>query len=185
MGRHRDIIWGLGGPKEVSCRLNLPPHPHRIEVDLGDPKSRVANGRRVGVTSPTEYLLVVYVAAERRQEPVSTGHVAEVVGRSPSATTEAFDRLADRGLVRVEPYEGVRLTDDGEAAAAEAYETFTTLARFFRTVLRLPDAEREALAAVDTVDAVVAERIAARLLSDAEPPDPARDPPTVLVEPPE
>ena len=140
------------------------------------------------MTSPTEYLLVVYVAAERRQEPVSTGHVAEVIGRSPSATTEAFDRLADRGLVRVEPYEGVRLTDDGEAAAAEAYETFTTLARFFRTVLRLPDAEREALAAVDTVDAVVAERIPPpppRLLSDAESPDPARDPPAVLVEPPE
>lgn len=135
------------------------------------------------MTSATDYLLVVYVARERRQEPVSTGHVATVVERSPSTTTEAFDRLADRGLVELEPYEGVWLTDDGEAAAMEAYETFTTLVRFFREVLGLPDAEREALAAVDTVDAVVTERIATRLLSEADPPDPARDPPTVLVEP--
>ena len=137
------------------------------------------------MTTATEYLLVVYVARERRQEPVSTGHVAAVVGRSPSATTEALTRLAERGLVEVEPYEGVRLTDDGETAAVEAYETFTTLSRFFREVLGLPEAGREALGAVDTVDTVVTERIAARLLPDADLPDPAHDPPGVLVDPPE
>ena len=136
------------------------------------------------MTTATEYLLVVYVAERRTHGAVATGRVAAVVGRSPAAATEALQRLADRGLVTHEPYEGVELTDEGEARAREAYETFTTLARFFREVLGLADYEREALAAVDTVDTAVAERIAARLLPAATPPDPREEPPAVLVEPP-
>jgi DtxR family Mn-dependent transcriptional regulator len=137
------------------------------------------------VTTATEYLLVVYVAERRTHGAVATGRVAAVVGRSPAAATEALQRLADRGLVTHEPYEGVALTDEGEARAREAYETFTTLARFFREVLGLEDYEREALAAVDTVDTAVAERIAAKLLPAAAPPDPREEPPAVLVEPPD
>lgn len=134
--------------------------------------------------TPTEYLLVVYVAERRTHGAVATGRVAEVVGRSPAAATEALQRLADRGLVSHEPYEGVRLTDDGAAWAREAYETFTTLSQFFGEVLELDSNEREALAAVDTVDAAVAERIAARLLPAATTPDPREEPPTVLTTPP-
>jgi Mn-dependent DtxR family transcriptional regulator len=129
------------------------------------------------MSDATHYLLAVYVAQRRQLGAVPSGHVAEVVGRSPAATTEALQRLEARGFLEYEPYEGVELTEEGRETAEDAYETFVTLVRFFRDVLDLDDYETEALAAVGTVDATVAERISTVLLSED---DEEFDPPSIL-----
>jgi Mn-dependent DtxR family transcriptional regulator len=133
--------------------------------------TRVAVVRR-GVSSrmsdASEYLLVLYRSERRTGAPVSSGDVAEEVGRSPSATTEMLQRLEKRGLVTHEPYEGATLTAEGRERAAELYDTYVTLARFFDEVLELDAHEQEAMALAGTLSPVVADRLETTILDDAD-----------------
>jgi len=115
-----------------------------------------------------QYLVVVYDRERTDGPPVEPGTVARTMGRSPSATTEMLQRLADDGLVDYEPYEGVTLTDRGRERATELYDTYRTLSAFFEEVLELDAPEREARAVVDTVSPTVADRLDDLLLDGDE-----------------
>ncbi|QCS45025.1 metal-dependent transcriptional regulator [Natrinema versiforme] len=118
------------------------------------------------MTGAPHYLLVLYLAERRDSPPVSPGHVADAVDRSPAATTEMLQRLESRGLVTYEPYEGATLTPAGRDAAEELYETYTTLSQFFHDVLELDEYEREAMELAGTISPVVAERLESALLTE-------------------
>ena len=121
------------------------------------------------MSDDSQYLLVVFLAEKRDAAPVSPGTVADAVDRSPAATTEMLQRLADRGLVAYEPYEGATLTPEGREAAAELYDTYVTLSRFFETVLGLDDHRAEAMELAGTVSPLVADRLSSTLPLDADP----------------
>ncbi|XVH31517.1 metal-dependent transcriptional regulator [Haloferacaceae archaeon DSL9] len=118
-----------------------------------------------GAPAP-QYLLAVYLGERRRSAPVSPGYVAEILDRSPAATTEMLQRLETRGYVTYKPYEGVTLTPGGRETAEELYDAYSTLARFFRDVLSIEDYEDEALHVVGTVSPTVTDRLAATLLRE-------------------
>ncbi len=75
---------------------------------------RIRREQGTGVTGPMstapQYLLAIYIAQHRDGPPVSPGTLGEMVDRSPAAVTEMCQRLAERGLVSYEPYDGVTLT---------------------------------------------------------------------------
>ncbi|RKD95776.1 metal-dependent transcriptional regulator [Halopiger aswanensis] len=116
------------------------------------------------MTSESQYLLVIYRASRTRSEPVSPGHVADALDRSPAAATEMLQRLETRGLLEYEPYEGATLTAEGRETAEELYETYAVLSQFFREVLDLENPEAEALELAGSVSPVVTERVAETLL---------------------
>lgn len=95
---------------------------------------------------------------------MSTGRIATGLDRSPSAATEAMQRLAARGLLEHEPYEGVRLTDRGRAEADRLWECYQVLCRFCRDVLDLEWYRWEAFALVGIVSPDVVDRLQSTLL---------------------
>lgn len=121
------------------------------------------------MTDDAAYLLVLYAAEQADGPPVSPGDVADRLDRSPAAVTEMLQRMADRGLLTYEPYEGATLTAEGRAAAADYHETYEVLVRFFRNVLALDDPEAEARQFVGVVSNSVAERLATTLLGAESP----------------
>lgn len=116
--------------------------------------------------APAQYILAIRRLRAEEGTPVPTGSIAAELDRSPAAATEMADRLAERGLVEHEPYEGVVLTEEGEARADRLARTYEILCRFCRDVLCIDDYEAEASALVGTVSADVAERLAEVLLTD-------------------
>lgn len=66
------------------------------------------------------YLKAIYQAqiGRGRQELVPMGHLASALGVVPGTATTMVKALADSGLVKYEPYAGVRLTAAGEKLAA-------------------------------------------------------------------
>ena len=115
------------------------------------------------MTGDFQYLLVLYVAEQRRSAPVAPGTVADALDRSPAATTEMFQRLESRGLVDHEPYEGATLTAEGREAAETLHGTYVTISRFFREVLGIDDYEAEAMQLAGAVSPTVADRLASTL----------------------
>ncbi|WP_267643599.1 metal-dependent transcriptional regulator [Haloarchaeobius amylolyticus] len=114
----------------------------------------------------SRYLLGLYRAEREQSPPISSGHVADRMDRSPAATTEMFQRLEENDLVTYEPYEGATLTEEGRHRAEEVHDSFVTLSRFFRDVLDVEDHEQEAIRVAGSVSPTVTERLAATLLSD-------------------
>lgn len=121
-----------------------------------------------GSTRTARYLLALYIAEHRESPPISPGRIAEMLDRSPAATTEMLQRLAADGLVSREPYEGATLTDAGRERASDLHETYVALSWFFRDVLDLDAYEREAMEMAGLVSPVVAERLAHLLFEDLD-----------------
>lgn len=119
-----------------------------------------------------QYLLAIYIAQHRDEPPVPPGELAELLDRSPATVTEACQRLAGQGLVAHEPYEGVTLTETGEARAADLHEAYVTVSWFFRHVLDLDDHETEAMELAGLVSPMVARRLAATLPTGDETTEP-------------
>ena len=63
-----------------------------------------------------DYLKAVWML-QQAESPVATSRIAERLGLTPAAVTAMVKRLAEQGLLRHEPYYGVRLTAAGELAA--------------------------------------------------------------------
>ena len=63
-----------------------------------------------------DYLKAVWML-QQAESPVSTSRIAERLGLTSAAVTAMIKRLAEQGLLRHEPYYGVRLTGAGELAA--------------------------------------------------------------------
>jgi len=123
-----------------------------------------------------QYLLVVYAHERDGEPPIAPGAVARTLDRSPSATTEMLQRLADDDLVTYEPYEGVALTEQGRERAADLYDTYRTLSTFFEQVLDLDDPDEEARELVDTISPTVAQRLDDLLLGgERVPASPGQD----------
>ena len=119
------------------------------------------------MTDGATYLLAVRSLEESGGTPVPTGRVATLLDRSPSATTEAIQRLASRGFVEHEPYEGVASTPEGRREVESLWDRHLTLRRFYRDVLGVEEYEREAM----EVAAVVRPDVAARLEATLLPPE--------------
>ncbi|WP_253737600.1 metal-dependent transcriptional regulator [Halohasta salina] len=116
------------------------------------------------MSDAAQYLLVVYQLAGPSGEPVASGRVADELGRSPSTATEMLQRLADKGLVDHQPYEGTQLTDAGHERAVELQQSYLVLRRFFDDVLDLDDPEAEAFELAGSVSPLVADRLATTVL---------------------
>lgn len=116
------------------------------------------------MTDAAQYLLAVRSLERSEGPPVRTGRIASVLDRSPSAATEAIQRLQSRGLVEHEPYEGVSLTEAGRGEAESLWERFETLDRVYRDVLDIDEHEREAMEVAGVVSPDVAARLEATLL---------------------
>jgi DtxR family Mn-dependent transcriptional regulator len=63
-----------------------------------------------------DYLKAVWML-QQAESPVATSRIAERLSLTSAAVTAMVKRLAEQGLVRHEPYYGVRLTAGGELAA--------------------------------------------------------------------
>lgn len=120
------------------------------------------------MTRESQYLLVLYIAEHRLSPPIPSGHIAEILNRSPSAATEMIQRLEERGIVEYEPYSGATLTESGRQRAAEVHETYVVLSWFFRDVLELDSHEQEAMEMAGLVSRPVAKRLADTLTEQFE-----------------
>lgn len=118
----------------------------------------------MGTTTAERYLLALGRLAAEDGEPVPTGRIAAAVDRSPSATTEALQRLEARDLLVHEPYAGVSLTARGRAEATALARRVDVLSRFFGDVLDVDDPEHEAVQVAGVVSDEVTARLDATLL---------------------
>lgn len=115
-----------------------------------------------------DYLKAIW-ALQQNEAPVSTSRIAERLGLSAAAVTAMVKRLAENGLLRHEPYYGVRLTPAGELASLRIIRRHRVLELFLTETLgyewdRVHDeAERLEHAASDEL----IERLA-RLLGEPE-----------------
>jgi DtxR family Mn-dependent transcriptional regulator len=78
------------------------------------------------------------MAQASREEPeslVPMGHLASALGVVPGTATTMVKALADSGLVRYEPYMGVRLTPAGEKLAALVLRRHRLIEQFLVQVL--------------------------------------------------
>lgn len=112
----------------------------------------------------SEYLVVLYSLEQQTDPPIAPSRVATALDRAPSTTTEHLQRMAANGLVDYEPYTGVSLTDSGHQQAADLYDVYETLCRFFQDVLELDDACREARPLAGAVSPIVARRLETAIL---------------------
>jgi len=115
-----------------------------------------------------DYLKAVWML-QQQESPVSTSRIAERLGLTAAAVTAMVKRLDEQGLLRHEPYYGVRLTAPGELAALRIIRRHRVLELFLAEKLgyewdRVHDeAERLEHAASDEL----IERLA-RLLGEPE-----------------
>jgi DtxR family Mn-dependent transcriptional regulator len=115
-----------------------------------------------------DYLKAIWML-QQQEQPVATSRIAERLGLTPAAVTAMVKRLDEQGLLRHEPYYGVRLTAPGELAALRIIRRHRVLELFLAETLgyawdRVHDeAERLEHAASDEL----IERLA-RLLGEPE-----------------
>src|ERR671915_752112 len=84
------------------------------------------------------YLKTIYqaqVALARADALVPMGHLASALGVVPGTATTMVKALAESGLVRYEPYMGVRLTPAGERLAALVLRRHRLIEQFLVQVL--------------------------------------------------
>ena len=84
------------------------------------------------------YLKAIYVAQGSSDEParlVPMGQLATALGVVPGTATTMVKTLAESGLVRYEPYMGVRLTAAGEKLAAMVLRRHRLIEQFLVQVL--------------------------------------------------
>lgn len=85
------------------------------------------------------YLKAIYVAQvpEDEQNLVPMGHLAAALGVVPGTATTMVKTLAESGLVRYEPYMGVRLTPAGERLAVMVLRRHRLIELFLVQVLAM------------------------------------------------
>jgi len=111
------------------------------------------------VTSADQYLQSIYLLCRASDEPAATGAVADAMGVSPASANEMVGKLEEAGLAAHEKYVGVTLTDEGEARARAALETYCIIERFLATALEVDEFRAEARQMQPVVDETVAERL--------------------------
>lgn len=84
-----------------------------------------------------EYLAEAYRLAHYQPDDpfVSTSALAQVMGVSAPAVTRMVQRLKDAGYLEHEPYQGIKLTDDGEREALMNIRRHRLVERFLVDVM--------------------------------------------------
>src|SRR4051812_22438427 len=91
------------------------------------------------VTSAVEdYAKAIYALETREDAAVSTDALAERLGVTPASASSMVKKLAGLGLVRHEPYRGVRLTPQGLKVALEVIRHHRLLERYLAEELGVP-----------------------------------------------
>lgn len=65
------------------------------------------------------YLKIIYHLSEGHNEDISTNAVAELTQTKAASVTDMLRKLADKGWVNYQKYQGVRLSPEGEKIALE------------------------------------------------------------------
>ena len=112
-----------------------------------------------------DYAKAIYALEQRADDAVTTNALAERLGVTPGSASAMAKRLDALGLVRHEPYRGVRLTEQGRRVALEVLRHHRLLEAFLREELDMPwdrvHAEAEVLEHVISED--LEQRIAEKL----------------------
>jgi Mn-dependent DtxR family transcriptional regulator len=119
------------------------------------------------VNTADQYLKTIFLVEELNDGPAATGELADRLGVSPASVNEMIGKLEERGLVAHEKYKGATVTDDGEARAREALQTYCILERFLANVLDVDDYRAEARQLEPVIDETVADRL--DMIIDREP----------------
>jgi len=91
------------------------------------------------VTSAVEdYAKAIYALETRDDAAVSTNALADRLGVTPASASSMVKKLAGLGLVRHEPYRGVRLTPQGLKVALEVLRHHRLLERYLAEELGVP-----------------------------------------------
>src|SRR3954470_19409118 len=91
------------------------------------------------VTSAVEdYAKAIYALETREDAAVSTNALADRLGVTPASASSMVKKLAALGLVRHEPYRGVRLTPQGLKVALEVIRHHRLLERYLAEELGVP-----------------------------------------------
>jgi len=90
------------------------------------------------LSGPVEDYLKAIYELERVGEPAATNDIADRLAISPASVSGMVRRLADQGLITHEPYRGVRLTEDGRAAALRTLRRHRILECYLTEVLGYP-----------------------------------------------
>jgi DtxR family Mn-dependent transcriptional regulator len=85
-----------------------------------------------------DYAKAIWSLQRREEGPVSTSALAERLAVSPASASAMVKRLGELGLVRREPYHGVRLTRAGERVALEVLRHHRLLELYLAEALGMP-----------------------------------------------
>jgi DtxR family Mn-dependent transcriptional regulator len=85
-----------------------------------------------------DYAKAIYALETREDAAVSNNALAERLGVTPASASSMVKKLAGLGLVRHEPYKGVRLTPDGVKVALEVLRHHRLLERYLAEELGVP-----------------------------------------------
>ncbi len=110
------------------------------------------------------YLKTLYLAQQRLPDPealVPMGQLAAALGVVPGTATAMVKALAESGLVRYEPYSGVRLTPAGEKLAALVLRRHRLIELFLVQVLGMSWTEVHVEA--EQLEHAVSDRLIARI----------------------
>jgi DtxR family Mn-dependent transcriptional regulator len=102
-----------------------------VQAHNAHPKRRTNEGAE-------NYAKALYELQAREPEGVGTTAVAQRLGVTPASASGMLRRLADEGLVEYTPYQGARLTPEGERVALEVIRHHRLLELFLAEVLGMP-----------------------------------------------
>jgi DtxR family transcriptional regulator, Mn-dependent transcriptional regulator len=85
-----------------------------------------------------DYAKAIWSLQRREEGPVSTSALADRLGVSPASGSAMIKRLEELGLVRREPYHGVRLSRAGERVALEVLRHHRLLELYLAEALGMP-----------------------------------------------
>ena len=111
------------------------------------------------------YLKTIYLAQvnlDSSEELVPMGHLAGALRVVPGTATTMVKTLAEAGLVKYEPYMGVRLTEAGEKLASRVLRRHRLIELFLVKVLGMSWAEVHAEA--ELLEHAVSERLVDRIV---------------------
>src|SRR3954449_5133035 len=102
-------------------------------------KTSLAERQSAPATEAVEdYAKAIYGLERHEEGPVTTSARAERLGVAPSSVTAMLKRLDELGLVRYEPYHGVKLTASGERLALEVIRHHRLIEAFLADALGMP-----------------------------------------------
>jgi DtxR family Mn-dependent transcriptional regulator len=85
--------------------------------------------------SAARYLFAVSKLSESNEGRIKTGELRKYLDVTPASVTEMVSKLDDQGLTDYEKYQGVTLTEQGEAFATRMAWRFCVVSTFFDSVL--------------------------------------------------